>query len=374
MMKRTLNILGIVALFVLGSIGGQIGIEAARAAFWQWSTSASSNGNSDPTISWIEGMPPSVVNDSGRAMMARLAEQFADTSGALTTAGGPGAYTVTTHQGFPNPPTDGMVLGLTFNVDSSGGPTLSADGGPASPIDSAPGVGTTVSAGIPYTLIFRSAGGGAWIVRGGGGGGTPLGAIIAYTGVTEPGTGYKFANGQCISTTTYATYWTLLGSPAPSYCSAGQFPVLDLRGRFLAGLDNLGGAAAANLLTSASTGCGTAMTSVGTVCANGAQSHTLTVQELAVHHHSAGIYDPGHGHSVNQQQLWLVNSCSNCGVGGGGDFGGAGNSTISLNGNTTGIHVNGGPLGNDVTYDAGNSQPHPVIPPTIGVNYLIRVQ
>ena len=84
-----------------------IGAGPATGSFWQWSKTASSNGNSDPSISWVEGMPPSVVNDSGRAMMARLAEQFADTSGSLVTSGGPTAYTVTTNQGFPNPPVDG---------------------------------------------------------------------------------------------------------------------------------------------------------------------------------------------------------------------------------------------------------------------------
>jgi hypothetical protein len=374
-MKRMLNVLGLVALFALCSVGGQVSIETAKAAFWQWSKSSSSNGNSDPTISWIEGMPPSVVNDSGRALMARLAEQFADTSGALATAGGPTAYTVTTSQGFPNPPNDGMVLGVTFNVDSSGGPTLSADGGPAYAIDSSPGVPTTVSAGIPFTLIFRSAGGGAWIVRGGsGGGGAPLGSVIAYTGTTEPSTSLKFANGQCLSTTTYATYWGLVGSPAPSYCAAGQFPIIDLRGRFVAGLDNLGGAAAAGRLTSAGTGCGTAFTSVGVICGNGTQSHTLSVPELAQHHHSAGISDPGHGHTVNQSFAWLSSACSHCGIGGGGDFGGPGTTSISINNNTTGIHVNGGGLGNDVTYDAGSNQPFPLVPPVIGVNYLVRVQ
>jgi len=374
-MKRTLNILGIVALFVLGSIGGQLGIEATRAAFWQWSTSSSSNGNSDPTISWIEGMPPSVVNDSGRAMMARLAEQFADTSGALTTTGGPTAYTVATHQGFPNPPNEGMVLGITFNVDSGASPTLSADGGAAAPILSAPSTPATVTANVPYTMVYRSAGGGGWLVRGGGGGGV-LGQIIPYSGTTEPGTSLKFANGQCISSTTYASYWVLVGSPAPGGCSSGQFAVLDLRGRYLAGLDNMGGVAAASRMTAATTGCGTAFTSIGAVCANGSQSHTQTVPELASHAHSAGIYDPGHTHpTVSQQSWWQVNSCPHCGLGGGGDFGGSSSGNINENGTGyTSIQVDGGPNGRNVTYSAGSSQPMPIVPPTAGVNYLIRVQ
>jgi len=43
-------------------------------AFWKWSRTASSNAAADNTINWAEGMAPSAVNYSARAMMARLAE------------------------------------------------------------------------------------------------------------------------------------------------------------------------------------------------------------------------------------------------------------------------------------------------------------
>jgi len=42
--------------------------------FWKWSRTASSNATADNTVNWAEGMAPSAVNDSARAMMARLAE------------------------------------------------------------------------------------------------------------------------------------------------------------------------------------------------------------------------------------------------------------------------------------------------------------
>ena len=342
-----------------------IGAGPATGAFWNWSRTASSNGNSDPSINWTEGMPPSVVNDSGRAMMARLAEQFADTSGSLVTSGGPTAYTVTTNQGFSNPPVDGQTIGVTFNVASSGSPTLAVDGGSASPIVTAPGSPASVTNGVPYTLLYN-AGSTSWIVRGGaGGGGIPLGGVVPYTGTTAPSASYVFANGQCISTTTYATYWALVGSPAPGSCTAGNFAVIDLRGRSLAGIDNMGGASAAGRLTSAATGCGTAMTSVGAACANGNESHTLLVAELPAHYHAIPYSDPGHTHTLELNAGYTVTA-------GGTTLVGSNGTTATTSNNTTGITFNS-PNGINTTYSTGNNTAHSIVQPTIGINYIIRV-
>jgi microcystin-dependent protein len=346
-----------------------IGAGPAAGAFWNWSKTASNNGNSDPSISWVEGMPPSVVNDSGRAMMARLAEQFADTSGSLVTAGGPTAYTVTTNQGFPNPPVDGQTVGVTFNVASSGSPTLAVDGGSATPIVTAPGSPASVTNGVPYTLLYNAAST-SWIVRGGaGGGGIPLGGVVPYTGTTVPSASYVFANGQCISTATYATYWALVGSPAPGSCSAGNFAVIDLRGRSLAGIDNMGGASAAGRLTSSANGCGTAMTSVGAVCANGNESRALTLVQMPPHFHNIPFNDPGHIHTL--PYTFGGTAAGSPGLSGVGAFG-----SVSTDSDPTGITFNS-PNGANTTYSAGGSAgavvPHPIVQPTIGINYIIRV-
>ena len=342
-----------------------IGAGPAAGAFWNWSKTASSNGNSDPSINWAEGMPPSVVNDSGRAMMARLAEQFADTSGSLVTSGGPVAYTVTTNQGFPNPPVDGQTIGVTFNAASSGSPTLAVDGGSAVPIVTAPGSPASVTNGVPYTLLYNAAST-SWIVRGGaGGGGIPLGGVVPYTGTTVPSASYVFANGQCISTTTYATYWALVGSPAPGSCSAGNFAVIDLRGRSLAGLDVMGGSSAAGRLTTSATGCGTAMTSVGAACANGNESHTLLVAELPAHYHAIPFSDPGHFHTLPYTIGGTAAGVA--GLSGVGLFGSVSTNTIG-----TGITFNS-PNGANTTYSTGNNTAHSIVQPTIGINYIIRV-
>jgi hypothetical protein len=366
-MKRMLRVLGLVGLFAVSAITAQVGVEGAKAAFWQWSRTASSNGNSDPSISWVEGMPPSVVNDSARAMMARLAEQFADTSGALVTSGGPTAYTAATSQGFPNPPNDGMTIGVTFNVASSGSPTLAVDGGAASPIVTTPGTPASVANGVPYVLLYNAAST-SWIVRSGGssgGGGIPLGGIIPYTGTTVPSAGYVFANGQCISTTTYATYWVLVGSPAPgALCTAGFFQVIDLRGRALAGLDNMGGVTAAGRLTVVAQGCGTAMTTVGAFCANGTESHALTANEMPSHFHSIPYNDPGHSHTI----AILVGGTASGAPG----LSGVGAGSTGTSTNNTGITFNTS-NGTNTTFSTGGSVAFAKVPPLIGINYIIRV-
>src|SRR3990167_9448888 len=62
-----------------------------------WSMTAASNSTADDSINWAESQAPSSVNDSARAMMARIAEWYADTSGNLVLGGTSTAYTLTTN-------------------------------------------------------------------------------------------------------------------------------------------------------------------------------------------------------------------------------------------------------------------------------------
>ena len=65
-----------------------------------WSKTAGSNATADSSINWAEGQAPSSINDSARAMMARIAEWRDDISGALTTSGSSTAYAVSSNRGF----------------------------------------------------------------------------------------------------------------------------------------------------------------------------------------------------------------------------------------------------------------------------------
>lgn len=354
-------------LLVLLAIGAQPSI----AAYWQWSKTPATNATADQTINWAEGMSPSSVNDSARAMMARMAEQRDDISGLLATAGGPTAFTVTTNQGLQTPlPVDGQSISVTMNATNGANATLAVDGGTALPIQSSAGVAvpdSTMIAGSPYKLKYSSANS-AWMLFNFYSSPTtvPLGGLIAYTLTTTPNSNFVFAAGQCLSTTTYSVYWVALGSPAPGTCAAGQFRIIDTSGNVVAGLDTMPGFSAANRLTSVSTGCGTVMTTVGTQCANGRQNHTNTIAEMPSHYHTASIYDPGHSHTYSYNAY----NGAVYQFGSGYAYFNAG--TYSTGSSVTGVRVNSS-NGLDTTYSTGGGGAHNITQPTVGATYILRV-
>ena len=92
-----------------------------------WSMTAASNSNADDSINFAEGQAGSVVNDSARAMMARIAEWYADVSGNLVLGGTSTAYTLTTNNVFASL-IDGATVAARVNATSGATPTLAVDG------------------------------------------------------------------------------------------------------------------------------------------------------------------------------------------------------------------------------------------------------
>jgi hypothetical protein len=348
------------------------GAGPAVAAVWQWSRTSDNNATADPSINWAEGMSPSSINDSARAMMAQVANYRDDISGLLATAGSSTAYTVATNSvlcqapASTTTPSDGQLLSVTVHATNGTSPTLQSDSCNAFPIQSAPGQAVasgTLILGTPYNLKFSTANS-AWMLKGFYASSTnvQLGALVAYTGSTVPNSNFIFAAGQCISTTTYASYWALLGSPASGSCSGGNFQVIDMAGTIPAGLDTMPGFSAAGRLTSSSNGCGTAMTSVGARCANGNQSQTIVTLNLPAYTPSGSI---SNGNITVNGSWALVAGLNNNNGGGGGVFsatGAAAGATASQAAST----FNGSAQG-------GSSQPMANVPPVVGVTYLLRV-
>lgn len=355
------------------------GAQPAYSAFWQWSKTAATNAGADPSINWAEGMSPSSINDSARAMMARAAEFRDDTSGLLTTGGTSSAYTVTTNQGL-NPggavptPSDGQLLSFTVHATNAPGATLQADGGTAYPIQSSPGVAIpsgTLILGSPYSAKFSVANS-AWMLKGFYGStlNVPLGALVPYTLTSAPSSNFVMAAGQCISTATYATYWNALGNPASGSCAGGQFRIIDLSGRAAVGLDTMPGFSAANRLTSSASGCGTAMTSVGAACANGLESITQTLAQVP-----AGITSAQNGiafSAVTTSGLKYVGA-PNWTTSGTCCTGGTQNTGQSTNTLTVGDITVNGTLNVAATSNNTSGQPMPNVMPAVGVTYLLRV-
>jgi hypothetical protein len=301
-------------------------------------------------------------------MMAALAGYRDDISGSLATTGTASAYLVTTNQGLPNPPTDGQMIAITVNITNGINPTLSADGGGTFPIQASAGVGIpagTLILGSPYSLKF-SLSNNAWLLRDFYSSSltVPLGGMIPYTLATVPNSNFVFPAGQCLSTTTYAAYWTALGSPASGTCAGGQFRIIDMSGTLPAGLDTMPGFTAAGRLTTAATGCGTAMTSVGVRCANGSQSHTLTAAQIPT------ITASGSGSaSVNSTVSTVLSpSITNWANGSGITL-----TAFNPGGATAGTLSSTGSASVSTTSNNTGGGAHSIVMPVIGVTYLLRV-
>jgi len=160
------------------------------------------------------------------------------------------------------------------------------------------------------------------------------GMIFDWAGNTVAPEGFLFCGGQAVSRTTFARLFAVIGTTFGTGDGSTTFNVPDLRGRVVAGRDNMGGTAAGRL-TNAGTGNpgidGTALGAVG-----GADRHALTLLQTPAHTHEAGV---SQGIASGPVPAFT-----------GGQF-----STVSLN-----------------TGTAGGGQAHPNAQPTIVLNKLIK--
>jgi len=107
----------------------------------------------------------------------------------------------------------------------------------------------------------------------------PAGIVSAFAGVTAPA-GWLMCYGQAVSRTDYSALFTALSTTYGSGDGSTTFNIPDMRGRAIAGVDNMGGTAASRLTS-------TVLTASNTLGATGGtQTHTLITAELASHNHT----------------------------------------------------------------------------------------
>jgi len=324
-------------------------------AFFSWSKTAGSNATADATINWAEGQAPSSVNDSARAMMARLAEYRDDISCSIGAGGTASAFTVATSQVFTSlAAMDGKSVGFIAPATNAAGCTLNVDGLGALPINI--DLTTPIPAGVmvansAYRVVyFNSIGQFRLCSLMGNPFNIPLAGGMDYWGTTVPNSSFAFPIGQAISRTTYAALFALIGTTYGGGDGSTTFNLPDKTGRVSAMKE----AGASRLTSTYFGGNSTVLGAVG-----GAESHTLTTAELAAHSHANSLTDPGHGHTIPAGTTEGVNVSSvqaesNNNLG-----------PVSTSSNTTGITI--------TNASAGSGNPHAIVQPTIVCNYIMRI-
>ena len=334
-------------------------------SFWKWSRTASANANADASVNWAEGMPPSAVNDSGRAMMAAAAKYRDDLSGVIVTAGTATAYTVSSYQVFDTlAHLDGKVIAFTPHVTNDAAPTLNVDGLGAKPLRAAHGVdlqSNVLLSGTPYVALYNNANA-EFVLQGMTANpyGIPLAGGLDYWADTTPGSAYAFPTGQAISRTAYAALFNLVGTKFGVGDGSTTFNLPDKTGRASVMIEGT----ATRLTSSYFGGDSTKIGATG-----GGESVTMATANLIQHDHTVFLHDPGHTHTYGG----VANSFGS----------GSGSGLVSGYGFSTGNSTTGITLWSDgdntgtqnKVGKTGSATPTPMmnVQPTIVCNYIMRI-
>ena len=327
---------------------------------FDWSSTASSNGNADAEINFAEGQPPSSVNDSSRMVMKRIRDFITDTTGILLTTGLASAYQLATASN-PDGYFDGWPLTFQAHTNNLAGATLNVNSLGARPIVVSNSAGPiAISTSLmtlngKYSVVYQS-GTSSWLLLNPNRPSREVGEVADYAGTVQPA-GWLFCWGQAVSRTTYADLYAVIGTTFGAGNGTTTFNLPDLRGRVIAGKDNMGGTSADRLTALAGGLDGDVLGATG-----GAQSHTLTEAQIPAHTHIATVTPDGaHSHTMSGRS--------------GADTSGGGNQTISVtpgNGatNTTSVapnHTHAVTLSN-----TGSGQAHNNVQPTLILNKIIK--
>jgi microcystin-dependent protein len=329
-------------------------------SLWKWSRTVASNSTADSTINWREGMSPSAVNDSARAMMAAVAKYRDDIAGAIVTGGTASAYTVTTYQTL-TAYAEGRHIAFIPHVTNNQGCTIAVDGLDARNLrvqtQTAIAAGTLI-AGTPYTAVYDTEYD-EWKLHGYYNipSSVPLAAVIPYAGSTAPNSSFVLCYGQAISRTTYASLFSLLSTTYGAGDGSTTFNLPDLRGRAIFGVDAMGGSGASRIGAIVGATIGSA---------GGTETHTLTEAQLPSHTHAAGTLaadsSGAHTHS------YYYTSGNIYAGGTPGDVTASSGSTFTTSSDGAHTHTISGSTG-----ATGSGSAHSNMPPAIVLSYIMRV-
>ena len=195
-----------------------------------WNESDTNNNQPAPDGA-PEGMSPSGVNDTIRAVMGALKRWFNWSSPKLT-AGSATAYTLT-YGVAPGALVDGMTHLVQFHASNGSGATLNVNGLGAKPL-------YAYSAGAWYQappafcdvatvcrVVYDAATGAYRLLMPGA---APTGTVVPFAGSVAPA-GYLLAFGQAVSRTNYPGLFAVINTTYGAGDGSTTFNVPDLRGR-----------------------------------------------------------------------------------------------------------------------------------------------
>ena len=109
----------------------------------------------------------------------------------------------------------------------------------------------------------------------------PTGAVVPFGGSSAP-TGFLLCAGQAVSRSTYSALFGVISTTYGAGDGSSTFNLPDLRGRVVAGQDDMGGSSADRLTGQTGGVDGDTLAATG-----GAETHVLTTAQLATHTHGA---------------------------------------------------------------------------------------
>lgn len=338
----------------------------------RWSRTATGNATvagGVSTINFAEGQSPGSLNNSAREMMAQVRSIYTpDEWGWVEFSATASIASQTVFKLVGNQTTDwtanrrwrlksgsttrfGTVVSSSFTTETT--VTVTVDSGSLSASHSLAALASITGDHVPRNFItsasvataisgfITSASVSTAISIA-----MPVSAVLPYAGTTEP-TGWLFCNGQAVSRSTYAALFAIISTTYGVGNGTTTFNLPDLRGRVVAGQDDMGGASA-NRLTNLSGGLdGDVLGATG-----GSESHTLTEAQI-----------PGHQHFLASSAVGSVNLSNTNYLTENANFGN--NNSYLLQGSSTVATLG-------LTSSTGGGQAHNIVQPTIILNYIIK--